>query len=171
MKKIFLFASLLALNLTQSSYQIHQNNAETAKISAFAAPAPIELIYNTWIINKIDPTQMPTWKDLSEGAKQANLNINKKMIKRGSFYKFNKAGEANILVYNPFHKAEFHSVPTFYTYNEKNQYITLEKGMKVDENGDAFIVPAMEYRIEKLTKKELVLVVVANNYKLFFKAK
>jgi hypothetical protein len=112
---------------------------------------------------------MPTWKSMSEQAKNANLNINRKMIERGSYYDFQREGKANILVFNPFHKGEFLDVPTTYTYSKENQYITLQEGEKTDEHGDTFRVPAMEYKVEKLSAKELVLVVVKNNFKLFFK--
>ena len=131
---------------------------------------PIDFLYQKWIIARIDPTAMPTWAAMSETGKAANLRINQKMIDRKSFYEFEKAGKANILVYNPFNKGEFLNVPTTFTYSKENQYITLQEGEKTDKNGDTFRVPSMEYKIEKLTKKELVLIVVQNNYKLFFKA-
>ncbi len=130
---------------------------------------PIDLLYKRWIITKIDPTAMPTWATMSQEGKNANLRINNAMIERGSFYAFEKGGKADILVYNLFHKASFCNVATTYTYSKQNQYITLQAGEKVDENGDTFRVPDMAYKIEKLTRKELVLVVVQNNYKLYFK--
>lgn len=160
MKKLLLFLSLgFVLCLTQAS----------APASIAGPELPIHLIYKRWVISKIDPTGMPTWKDMSEQGKNANLNINRKMIERGSYYDFQREGKANILVFNPFHKGEFYEVPTTYTYSKEKQYITLQEGEKTDENGDTFRVPAMEYKVEKLSANQLVLVVVKNNYKLIFK--
>jgi len=138
-----------------------------AFIPAAGPELPIHLIYKKWVVTKIDPTGMPTWKGLSKEAKNANLNINRKMIERGSYYQFQEDGKANILVFNPFHEGQFLDAPTTYTYDKEKRYITLQE--KKDGNDDVFRVPNMGYSIEKLGAKQLVLVVVKNNYKLFFK--
>ena len=105
MKKILFYTLLLTmLCFTQASIQKskHQKGPDL----------PIELLYRSWTVTKIDPTNMPTWAGLSEQAKNANLNINKKMIARGSYYKFERGGKANLLVYSLFNANEFFEVPT-----------------------------------------------------------
>jgi hypothetical protein len=112
---------------------------------------------------------MPTWKDLSQQAKNANNNINRKMIERGSYFDFSTKEKVNVLVYNPFHTGEVFEVPTTYTYDPKANTLAFEPAEKQDGNGDTFRVPAITYKIEQLTKKQLVLVATANNYRLVFK--